>query len=120
MEPGAQAALDRLVRTAHEQPPMIKDALHGEFHSNPEQRPVGEKISWKLFGIYFEDFMEESRISNPKTAADLLEITLQLAWSQSHFLFEQLRDFMDLVHFVEVYRTVDPPLGSLFYRRFLN
>ena len=59
MEPGAQAALARLVRTAHEQPPMTKDALHGEFHNNPEQRPVGEKISSKLLGTFFEDFIEE-------------------------------------------------------------
>ena len=64
--------------------------------------------------------MEDSRISNPRTAADLIEITMELAWRRNHFLFEQLRDFMDLVHYVELYRTVVPPMGSLFYSRFLN
>eukprot|EP00435_Cladocopium_sp_Y103_P053228 s1830_g17.t1 len=102
MQPASQSAMDYGLSA------QAKERLHHGFRSDPFCPAVGERIASRLFGILFRQFGKEAGVSNPRRAADLLEITLQLAYEQNpaHGLLQEIRDFMDLVHYLELYRNV--------------
>jgi len=118
MEPPAQAALENLARPAHQEPPTTKERLHHSFHTDPNQVGVGEKLASKLFKILFRPYAGEAGIQNRK-AADLLEVIMEMAWNQNHYLWRQLQEFMDMVHYLELYREIIPPVGNTFFDQFL-
>jgi hypothetical protein len=62
--------------------------------------------------------VEEKGISNPGTAADLMEVVMEKMWRDNHYLWQDLRDFMDMAHYVEIYRAVEPPQNNIFYQEF--
>ena len=113
MEPPAQAALENLARRAHQEPPMTKERLHHSFHTNPNQVGVGEKIPCKLFKVLFGPYAEEAGIQKSRKAADLLEVIMEMARNQNHYLWRQLKEFMDMVHYLQVYREIFPPVCIL-------
>jgi hypothetical protein len=109
--------MHRVAKDAHELDPSKKSSLHESYHNNPNQ-VAGEKITAKLFSRLFEPFVEEKGISNPGTAADLMEVVMEKMWRDNHYLWQDLRDFMDMAHYVEIYRAVEPPQNNIFYQEF--
>jgi len=92
---------------------MTKERLHHSFHTNPNQVGVGEKIPCKLFKVLFGPYAEEAGIQKSRKAADLLEVIMEMARNQNHYLWRQLKEFMDMVHYLQVYREIFPPVCIL-------
>ena len=44
---------------------------------------------------------------------------MEMAWNQNHYLWRQLQEFMDMVHYLELYREIIPPVGNTFFDQFL-
>ena len=116
----AQRSMNALMRLAHGLSLQEKDRLHHSYHSNPFFPGVGESIASRLSFILFSPFMTEAGISNPKTAANLLETALEMAFQHNgqHQLLRDIRDFLVCVHFLELYRT--KPFNGPFFSRFLR
>ena len=116
----AQRSMNALMRLAHGLSLQEKDRLHHSYHSNPFFPGVGESIASRLSFILFSPFMTEAGISNPKTAANLLETALEMAFQHNgqHQLLRDIRDFLVCVHFLELYRT--QPFNGPFFSRFLR
>eukprot|EP00435_Cladocopium_sp_Y103_P040451 s1685_g11.t1 len=98
--PDIQAEMHQMAMEAHQLDPLTKDRLHEEFHKNCNQIATGEKIT---------AMVEQEGIRNPSTAATLFEVMMQRMWSSRHGLWRDLRNFADLVHYIEIYKTEDPP-----------
>jgi len=56
-------------------------------------------------------FCNELHVSNLNTAAKLLEQTQQHAFEVNHLCYQQIRDIMELTHYLELYRTMPIPAG---------
>ena len=120
-EDGVQRSMNGLMRLAHGLSLQEKDRLHHSYHSNDFFPGVGESIASRLCCILFSGFLTEAGITNPKTAANLLETSLEMAFQQNpqHQLLRDIRDFLVCVNFLELYRTIRP-LNGPFFTRFLR
>ena len=116
--PDIQQIMHRQGMETHQLDPLMKDRLHEEFHKNCNQVAVGEKITAKLCTILCESFVEQEGIRNPSTAATLFEVMMQRMWNSRHGLWRDLKNFADLVHYIELYKTEEPPQDNVFYQKF--
>lgn len=121
-----QRRLLEAVSEVHSLEPHQKQSLHDRYHDTPEQVQAGEQITGRVLVIIASEFCSEQRISNLETAASLLESSLQ-KWLEKggedkERLWRPLKEFLDLVHFLQIYRgdalqQIPPgPFYSLFDR----
>ena len=110
-EPAFQSNFNALAKQVHEMPPADKERLHDGYHINSAQPQCGEKITGRIFMITAPGFCNELHVSNLNTAAKLLEQTQQHAFEVNHLCYQQIRDIMELTHYLELYRTMPIPAG---------
>ena len=110
-EPAFQSNFNALAKQVHEMPPADKERLHDGYHINSAQPQCGEKITGRIFMITAPGFCNELHVSNLNTAAKLLEQTQQHAFEVNHLCYQQIRDIMELTHYLELYRTIPIPAG---------
>ena len=111
-EPAFQSNFNALVKHVHAMPPADKQRLHDGYHNNAGTQPqCGEKITGRLCMILAPEFCQELGVSNLNTAAKLLEQTQQHAFEVNHLCYQQIRDIMELTHYLELYRTMPIPAG---------
>ena len=110
-EPAFQSNFNALAKQVHEMPPADKERLLDGYHINSAQPQCGEKITGRIFMITAPGFCNELHVSNLNTAAKLLEQTQQHAFEVNHLCYQQIRDIMELTHYLELYRTMPIPAG---------
>jgi hypothetical protein len=67
------------------------------------------ELEKRSFKVLFGPYAEEAGIQKSRKAADLLEVIMEMARNQNHYLWRQLKEFMDMVHYLEVYREIIIP-----------
>lgn len=108
-EPAARKSLNDLVRTTHHLKPLEKEKLHHGYHVNLEQAQVGEHLTHRVAKMLVREAYGEIGVANSKTGADLFESALQLCYEIQNEYWQQTRDLLELVHYLEIYRDIDPP-----------